>query len=110
MILDAQVTRVEEARTGVAANGLPYCRRTIVVAFQEGGQDGNVLNQAMAIDLSGEDAGRQYVQFQQVSVELRFSVSAYKGRIYQDVRGKIIQPATSQNPVNQSTQQSQYGR
>lgn len=108
MVIDAQITRVEEARSGIAANGLPYCRRTIVIAFAEKANDGNVLNQAMSVDLSGEDAQRQYTQFQQVTVELRFSVSAYKGRLYQDVRGHIIPSQPQGNPMQPMQQQNIY--
>lgn len=92
MIIDVQVTRVEEARSGIAANGLPYCRRTIVVAFQEGSNDGQVINQALAVDLSGEDAQRNYVQFQQLTIEVRFNVSAYRDKIYLNARATIVQP------------------
>lgn len=108
MIIDAQITRVEEARSGVAANGLPYCRRTIVIAFQEQSQDGQVFNQAISVDLTGEDAQRQYAQFQNVTIELRFSVSSYKGRIYQDVRGHIVQQSSQTGPV--SVTQNGYQR
>lgn len=108
MILEGQITRVEEARSGVAANGLPYCRRTIVVAFQEGAQDGTVLNQAISVDLTGDDAKLQFVQFQPVKMELRFSVSAFKGRLYQDVRGKIITNAPQQGQMMNNMQGPAY--
>lgn len=108
MILEGQITRVEEVREGVAANGLPYCRRTIVVAFQEASQDGTVLNQAIVLDISGEEAKRKYVQFQTIKLELRFSVSTYKGRMYQDVRGKIINNAPQQQQPMGNVQNSPF--
>lgn len=110
MIIDAQITRVDEARSGVAANGLPYCRRTIVIAFAEKASDGNVLNHALTVDLAGEDAQRQYTQFQQVTVEVRFSVSSYKGRVYQDVRGKIMPAQPQGAPSAPMEQQGFFGR
>lgn len=108
MILEGQITRVEEVREGVAANGLPYCRRTVVVAFQEASQDGTILNQAIALDISGEEAKRQYVQFQTIKLELRFSVSSFKGRMYQDVRGKIINNAPQQQQQMGNIQNPAY--
>lgn len=92
MVLKVTITRVEEARTGISANGLPYCRRSLVVAFQEGSQTGQIINQAISVDLTGDDAQRSYTQFQQVEMELFFSVSNYKGRNYQNVRASIVQP------------------
>lgn len=110
MVIDAQITRVEDARSGVAANGLPYCRRNIVIAFAEKGTDGNVINHAITVDLAGEDAQRTYAQFQQVTIELRFAVSAYKGRVYQDVRGHILPMQPQGNPSDLVQQENLYRR
>lgn len=104
MIIDAQVTRVEEARKGISVQGIPYCRRSIVIAFAEEASDKQVINHAITLDLSGQDAERNYAQFQQVRVELRFAVSAYKGRLYQDVRGTILPTQPVQNPSQPMTQ------
>lgn len=110
MILDVTITRVEEARSGISANGLPYCRRSIVVAFQEGSNSGQLVNQAISVDLVGEDAQRQYTQFQQVKLELVFSVSSYKGRNYQNVRGTIVQPQVMTPVQEQAPQTNIFGR
>lgn len=109
MVLKVTITRVEDARQGISANGLPYCRRSIVVAFQNGSQTGEVINQAIAVDLVGEDAQRSYTQFQTIELELTFSVSNFKGRNYQNVRGKVVQPVSSTLPNNTASSSDIFG-
>lgn len=109
MVLKVTITRVEEARQGISTNGLPYCRRSIVVAFQEGSQTGEVINQAITVDLVGEDAQRSYTQFQVIELELTFSVSNFKGRNYQNVRGKVVQPMQTALPDNSASSGNIFG-
>lgn len=109
MVLKVTVTRVEEARTGISANGLPYCRRSIVVAFQEGAMTGQTINQALTVDLTGEDAQRSYVQFQQVELELFFSVSNYKGKNYQNIRATVVQQQQPQMQAPTSSSSNIFG-
>lgn len=96
MLVKAQVTKVEDLNSGISTNGLPYYRRTIVVAFAEPLADGTTYNSCLAVTLKGTDAQAQYMQFQQLDLSVTFRVSNFKGRWYQEVDGVVIQPEAAQ--------------
>lgn len=96
MLVKAQVTKVEDLVSGISTNGLPYYRRTIVVAFAEPLADGTTYNSCLAVGLRGEDAQAQYMQFQQLELSVTFRVSNFKGRWYQEVDGIVVKPEAAQ--------------
>lgn len=102
MKVKAQITKVEELRSGIATNGLPYYRRTIVIAYAEPIEGGGTYNNAMCINLKGEDAQQNYQQFQQVELDVTFRVSNFKSRWYQEIDGVIVKGAAIPQQVQQS--------